>query len=73
MVGHSSITWYSVGLWITWAVIFIATWIYCAAVYGWVWGFGFGWLPAAFVATVAAVMWPLVLAALSVYVALKAI
>ena len=50
---------YSIGGLIVWIVTFIGCWIYCIANYGFLLGVGLGWLPAAIVASVAAILWPL--------------
>jgi TonB family protein len=33
----------------TGAISFLATWWYCAETYGFLWGFGFGWVPSAII------------------------
>lgn len=43
---------------------FIGAWWYCAAEYGFLWGFGFGWVPATIAAAIAyfcaRFLWPLI-------------
>ena len=53
--------WYRVGNVIVGLLVFISAWIYCISEYGFLWGFGFGWLPAAILATILAFLWPLLL------------
>lgn len=53
---------------IGWLTAFVASWWYCAATYGYLFGFGLGWLPSFILATMAAIglklLWgPLVLLA----------
>jgi hypothetical protein len=50
-------------------LVFIGGWLYCAGHYGFLFGFGFGWLPAGILAYIAlwilgalAPLWPLTLA-----------
>ena len=62
---------YEKGVWfaftITALVVFIGSWIYCIANYGFLLGVGLGWLPSAIVAVIAGAVvgfgWPLVIAA----------
>ena len=42
-----------IGAWLG-VPIFIAGWLYCATKYGFLWGFGFGWLPSAILAALVA-------------------
>jgi hypothetical protein len=44
----------------------IATWIYCTVNYGFLLGFGLGWLPAIIIGVVAAALWPLVVLLIAV-------
>ena len=50
---------------ITGVLVFIGTWIYCIATYGFLFGVGLGWLPACIVAVIvgaiAGHLWPLIL------------
>ncbi|HDS1649000.1 TPA: hypothetical protein QEL68_000696 [Stenotrophomonas maltophilia] len=55
--------WYWAGYWLSWALIFIGTWIYCIAEYGFLLGVGLGWLPSGIVATIVSFFWPLILLA----------
>lgn len=45
-------------------VIFIGAWWYCTATYGFLFGFGLGWLPSAILANImrllAVFLWPLI-------------
>jgi hypothetical protein len=50
---------YRVGFAITWILVFLGCWIYCIDTYGFLFGVGLGWLPSGIVATIAAVLWPL--------------
>ena len=52
------------GYFITAAIIFVITWIYCIAVYGFLMGVGLGWLPSLITAAIAALLWPLYLVAI---------
>ena len=60
---------YEKGVWfsftITALVVFVGSWIYCIANYGFLLGVGLGWLPSAIVAFIAGVIvgygWPLAL------------
>ncbi len=45
---------YAVGF--VFAAVFICAWIYCWARYGFLFGFGLGWLPAALLATICTVV-----------------
>jgi hypothetical protein len=64
---------YQNGALVTWFLIFIGTWIYCIAAYGFLFGVGLGWLAAAITATVLCWFWPLYLlgAVVLLYMALK--
>ncbi len=42
-------------------VVFISSWIYCIATYGYLLGVGLGWLPSIIVAFIAGLLWPLIL------------
>lgn len=50
--------------WIVGVAVFLGSWVYCADTYGFLLGFGLGWLPASIAATLAAVgtliLWPVV-------------
>ena len=52
-------SWYGFGVAITWMIVFFGAWIYCAMTYGFLFGFGIGWLPAAILATICCWFWPL--------------
>ncbi len=56
---------YKVGYWITWIIIFIATWIYCIAEYGFLLGVGLGWLASAICAFFLSLFWPLYVAVIA--------
>ena len=51
--------WYEMGAIITGMIVFLGVWGYCAATYGFLFGFGLGWLPAGICAVIAAMLWPL--------------
>lgn len=51
---------YETGAAITFFLVFIGTWIYCIATYGFLFGVGLGWLPAAIVGALVAVLWPVI-------------
>jgi hypothetical protein len=38
--------------WISAGMTFIAAWIYCTATYGFLFGFGLGWIPSAILAAI---------------------
>ena len=59
---------YAIGYFITWVIVFIGTWIYAIAAYGFLLGVGLGWLPAAITATIAAFVWPLIALAIVVII-----
>jgi hypothetical protein len=50
---------YKVGTIITWFLIFIGSYIYCIAAYGFLLGVGLGWLPSLIVASIFCWFWPL--------------
>lgn len=50
---------YWLGYKITAVIIFIGSWIYCIANYGFLFGVGLGWLPSLIVAFLASFLWPL--------------
>lgn len=52
---------YALGFKITAALVFIGSYIYCIAAYGFLLGVGLGWLPSLIVAFVAGLLWPLIL------------
>ena len=47
---------------LAWIVVFLSGWIYSSLTYGFLWGFGLGWLPSLIAATILAVLmryiWP---------------
>jgi hypothetical protein len=43
---------------------FIVSWVYCIATYGFLLGFGLGWIPSAMLAAILGTLWPLVVIAL---------
>jgi hypothetical protein len=51
--------WYGVGAIITFCLVFVTSWIYCIATYGFLFGVGLGWLPSLIVGGLAALLWPL--------------
>jgi hypothetical protein len=63
----SNIDWavvYFIGFALTGVLVFIGSWIYCIASYGFLLGFGLGWLPAIIIATLLGALWPIVAAAI---------
>ena len=50
---------YELGSKITFFIVFVASWIYCIASYGYLLGVGLGWLPSLIVACIVAFLWPL--------------
>jgi len=61
---------YRIGFIITAIIVFIGSWIYCIAAYGFLLGVGLGWLPSAIVAAIAGALWPLIVAAIGALILL---
>jgi hypothetical protein len=61
---------YVIGALITGFIVFIASWIYCIATYGFLFGVGLGWLPSLIVAYIAGLLWPLLVIAVLLLIAL---
>lgn len=55
---------YKVGAAISWVIVFLGSWAYCVAEYGFLIGVGLGWLPSAIVASIAAILWPVIVGAI---------
>lgn len=55
---------YPIGRIITGFIVFIASWLYCIATYGFLFGVGLGWLPSIIVAVIAGYLWPLIVIAI---------
>jgi hypothetical protein len=55
---------YVAGVQIVGGLTFIISYIYCIAEYGFLFGFGLGWLPSMFLAAIVGALWPLVVIAL---------
>lgn len=51
---------YRIGFAVTAFIVFIGSWIYCIANYGFLLGLGLGWLPSMIVAVIAGAIWPLI-------------
>lgn len=51
--------WYGIGFTITAVITFIGSYIYCIATYGFLFGFGLGWIPSIMLAYIAGLIWPL--------------
>ena len=51
--------WYWIGYNISWVLIFISSWIYCIASYGFLLDVGLGWLPSLIVAYLGSFLWPI--------------
>lgn len=49
--------WKGVAALITGALVFLGSWAYCIAEYGYLWGVGLGWLPSLIVGSLAASLW----------------
>lgn len=60
--------WYWVGYRISWVIIFIGSWIYCIATYGYLLGLGLGWLPSLIVASLASFLWPIAIIGITAFV-----
>ena len=56
----NDVDWYPIGVAITGLIVFVGSWIYCIATYGFLFGVGLGWLPSFIVAVVAGFLWPLI-------------
>lgn len=41
-------------------IIFIGCWIYCTAIYGFLFGFGLGWIPSLIAAWIISWFWPVI-------------
>jgi len=52
---------YTVGWWIAFVPVFLGSWVYCIAKYGYLFGVGLGWLPSLIVGVIAAYLWPAIL------------
>ena len=61
---------YSTGYVITFVIIFIGSWIYAIATYGFFLGVGLGWFPALVIAGLASLFWPLIWLAIAALVVL---
>ena len=55
---------YSGGGYLTGFLVFVGSWIYCIAHYGYLWGVGLGWLPSLIVGAIAGFLWPVLVVAL---------
>ncbi len=53
---------------LTGGVIFIGSWIYCVAEYGFLLGVGIGWLPSMIVAGIGAALWPILWAGIAFFI-----
>ena len=63
--------WYERGYGISFVIIFLCSWAYCTAIYGFLFGFGLGWIPSLILAGLASFLWPVLLpiaAALVIFV-----
>ena len=49
------------------ALVFIASWVYCTFTYGFLLGFGLGWLPSIILGVIAAAIWPIAIVFLVVF------
>jgi len=67
MADQEDIT-YQIGFAITAFIVFIGSWIYCIAEYGFLLGVGLGWLPSIIVAVIAGALWPLIAIGIAVIV-----
>ena len=59
---------YKIGYWITFVLIFLGSHAYCTITYGFLFGFGLGWLPSAILAGILSFLWPLILAAVGIFI-----
>jgi len=51
---------YQLGATITGGIVFIISWLYAIASYGFFIGVGLGWIPSLMIAFIAGILWPLV-------------
>lgn len=56
---------YTVGVWIVGVITFFISWIVCTFEYGFLLGFGLGWLPSLILAFIVGWLWPLVVIAIA--------
>lgn len=61
MDDNGDIVGYYMGFLITAVIVFIISYIYCIATYGYLLGVGLGWLPSIIVAVIAGIVWPIIL------------
>lgn len=61
---------YELGYKITFGIIFVGTWIYCIASYGFLLGVGLGWLPSLITAAVVSIFWPLIVVGIVILLSL---
>ena len=61
---------YPMGALITGFITFVASWLYCIATYGFLFGVGLGWLPSIIVAYIAGFLWPFILIGIVILVVL---
>lgn len=59
---------YWTGYYVTWVIIFVSCWIYAIFTYGFLLGVGLGWLPSAIVASLASLIWPLIIVLLVIVI-----
>ena len=64
---------YPVGAFITGFITFLVSWVYCTAMYGFLFGFGLGWLPSIILAYIVGFLWPLVVPILLLFLLLLAL
>ena len=48
-------------------LVFITSWVYCFFTYGFLLGFGLGWIPSILLCLIAVALWPLFIVLLIVY------
>jgi len=51
---------YKKGVVIVWAITFLISWVVCSFNYGFLWGFGFGWVPSLILGFFVGIIWPLI-------------
>ncbi len=60
---------YWIGYKVCFVLVFLGSWIYCIASYGFLLGLGLGWLPSGILAAVVSFLWPLFLLGIVLLVA----
>ena len=59
---------YPAGAFISGLITFFSSWIYCTVTYGFLFGFGLGWIPSFILAAIVGSLWPLIALAVMAFV-----